>query len=87
MGRLRARKSFFQKTLDPRRGAFWRELGALGRNDRIATTADMTDEMGRAPSGEETAAGPSTSSGRTEGAMRALGIREWGCVDIRSSVL
>ena len=82
MGRLRAHKSFFQKTLDPQRGAFWRELGALSRNDRTATSAGMTDAMGRAPSSEETAA-----RGGGSVAMRALGIREWGCVDIRSSVL
>ena len=77
----------FSKKLLTCSGSHFGGNWGVGRNDQIATSAGMTGAKSRAPSGEETAAGPSTSSGRTEGAMRALGIREWGCVDIRSSVL
>ena len=58
MGRLRAHKSFFQKTLDPRRGAFWRELGALGRNDRISDDRRHDGRNGPGAVGRGNGGGP-----------------------------
>ena len=67
---------------------FGGDSGALGVANWMPIVADLGHASG-APAGEVAAACPfdrlraggSTISGRTAG---AVGIREWGCVDIRS---
>ena len=73
----------FSKKLLTRSGALsGGDWGALGAADWMPIIADLEDVSGALP-GEVAAARRSTISGRTAG---AVGIREWGCVDIRSSV-
>ena len=81
---------FSKKLLTCGRALSGGDWGALGAADWMPIIADLEDVSGALP-GEVAAARPfgrlragaSTFSGRTAG---AVGIREWGCVDIRSSV-